>query len=269
MITDKYGNIQYFLESHEPFQISPGIPYFPGESERCVEIPFVFSSIGEENKIIDVGISLADPSYFYGLLKLLELGRELHACDIVPFNRVQNRFASFDHRLLSAIHFSRQDIRCCSYKTGSFDLVLCISVLEHIGFDKYIESSNTVFDRPLHDYITFPSPYDCKEDEKALQEMVRILRPGGKLILTVPFGSGGVFSTKDSRGRYAMHLEYNIKKWHQLKTVLPISMTVHERFFKHTNLLGWQEVTKSVNFSDCIPDNVYKENGVLCAVILK
>jgi len=50
MFNNKYGNIRHYLESREPFRISRSKPYFPGESERCVEIPLVFSSIGKEKK---------------------------------------------------------------------------------------------------------------------------------------------------------------------------------------------------------------------------
>lgn len=269
MHSNKYGNIQHYLESREPFRISRNKPYFPGESERCVEIPFVFSSIGKERKIVDIGTSLADPSYFYGLLSLIEQKRELYACDIVPFNRVHNRFVKFDQSLINSIRFSCQDIRFCSYKTDTFDLVLCVSVLEHLGFDKYLESPHTVFDRPAHDYSSFPALYDCREDEKAIREMIRILHPGGKLILTVPFGSGGVFSTKDSKGYYAMHLEYNENKWNQIKSSMPAGTTVYEHYYKHDSSLGWQEETNPVNFSKYMPGNEYKENGVLCAVIVK
>ena len=74
--------------------------------------------------------------------------------------------------------------------------MLCVSVLEHLGFDKYCESPHTVFDRHSHDYSTFPSLYDCKEDEKALREMMRILTPGRETYLDCPFWQRCVFRQK-------------------------------------------------------------------------
>jgi SAM-dependent methyltransferase len=53
------------------------------------------------------------------------------------------------------------DINCIPVPDASFDVVLCTEVLEHV-----------------------PEPV------KALEEMARILRPGGRLFLTAPLGSG-------------------------------------------------------------------------------
>ncbi len=57
--------------------------------------------------------------------------------------------------------FHQQDICALTYSSSSFDLVVCNEVLEHV--------------------------YDL---EAALSELVRILRPGGKLLVTVPFAFG-------------------------------------------------------------------------------
>lgn len=59
-------------------------------------------------------------------------------------------------------HFEQQDARSLSYPDEQFDLVYSMSVIEHINGDK--------------------------QDSRAVWEMWRVLKPGGLLILSVPFG---------------------------------------------------------------------------------
>lgn len=56
-------------------------------------------------------------------------------------------------------HVKRASILETGYPDGSFDLVLCMDVIEHLSFG---------------------------DQEHALNEIQRLLRPGGKLLLTVP-----------------------------------------------------------------------------------
>jgi 2-polyprenyl-3-methyl-5-hydroxy-6-metoxy-1,4-benzoquinol methylase len=58
------------------------------------------------------------------------------------------------------VSYSHQDLTKLSFPDASFDAVSCISVLEHI-----------------------PAP----QDQQALREMLRILKPGGILVLTIDF----------------------------------------------------------------------------------
>lgn len=58
------------------------------------------------------------------------------------------------------VSYSAQDLTRTSYPDDSFDAIACISVLEHI-----------------------PAP----ADQQALHELLRILKPGGLLVLTVDF----------------------------------------------------------------------------------
>jgi ubiquinone/menaquinone biosynthesis C-methylase UbiE len=58
------------------------------------------------------------------------------------------------------VDYTAQDLTDLSFPTASFDAISCISVLEHI-----------------------PSPYD----QKAVNELIRVLKPGGTLVLTVDF----------------------------------------------------------------------------------
>jgi ubiquinone/menaquinone biosynthesis C-methylase UbiE len=60
----------------------------------------------------------------------------------------------------------------------SFDEIVCISTLEHIGMDNtmlYSSDANFEENRPA-DYL------------QAVQEFRRLLKPDGKLLVTVPYG---------------------------------------------------------------------------------
>jgi 2-polyprenyl-3-methyl-5-hydroxy-6-metoxy-1,4-benzoquinol methylase len=100
-------------------------------------------------------------------------GHTVHACD-------------FDGRLIEAladrnlcqllstsVQYSAQDATDLQFGSGTFDVVTCVSVLEHI-----------------------PAPLD----RQAVDEMIRVLKPGGLLALTVDYAPGSTRAT----GR-AMH----------------------------------------------------------------
>jgi SAM-dependent methyltransferase len=88
---------------------------------------------------------------------------------------------------LTNLSFRKEDVRRLSFREGEFDAVISVSVLEHI----YPEQGG---------------------DEAALQEILRVLQPGGELLLTVPCKSksnivyidGGVYErTEGQRNFYA------------------------------------------------------------------
>jgi len=76
------------------------------------------------------------------------------------------------------ISYIFEDLRNCCYKDNYFDWIVCLSTLEHIGLD------NTML------YTNDPSK---KENENrsylsAIKEYNRILKPGGTLFVTTPYG---------------------------------------------------------------------------------
>jgi SAM-dependent methyltransferase len=68
-------------------------------------------------------------------------------------------------------NFSHQDIRDGNFKDNGFDLITCISTIEHIGLASYYGETQE----------------DNDGDFKAAKEMVRILKPNGIIIVTVPY----------------------------------------------------------------------------------
>lgn len=66
------------------------------------------------------------------------------------------------------------DLRTCSYgESGSFDVVVCMEVLEHMH-DRNVEPPG------------FPNPWLGDSAIHLLRECARVLKPGGHLLLTTP-----------------------------------------------------------------------------------
>ena len=69
------------------------------------------------------------------------------------------------------------DIRTMPFKDNAFDVITCISTLEHIGLDNTSYLNDAKYkEAGMFDF------------EKAILELKRVLKSGGKLLITVPFG---------------------------------------------------------------------------------
>jgi SAM-dependent methyltransferase len=147
----------------------------PGTDERVVEIPWVLSRLRLSGRVLEVGYAFAETAY---LAALLRTGVELVGVDLAS-------------RDASGLETVRADVRQLPFGDRSFDQVLLVSTLEHVGAD------NTAYGL---DDASSPDPA-ARFD--ALREIRRVLRRDGSLLVTVPLGEPGDyrwFRQEDERG---------------------------------------------------------------------
>ena len=128
--------------------------------ERIVEIPWVLSRLGS-GAVLEVGYAFAEPAYLAALIRAQV--ERLVGVDLAE-------------RDAPGVEGTRADVRALPFEPGSFDQVLLVSTLEHVGAD------NSVYG------VANDNPGGAAE---ALAELRRVLRPGGRLLLTVPTGEPG------------------------------------------------------------------------------
>jgi SAM-dependent methyltransferase len=127
--------------------------------ERIVEIPWVLSRYRGEANVLDVGTAYASPSYVGALVRL---GAE--------------RLVGVDPADMSVagIESVTADVRDLPFRADSFDLVFCVSTLEHIGRD------NRVYG--------LADERSTSGMDEGLAELARVLKGAGRILLTVPCG---------------------------------------------------------------------------------
>lgn len=144
-----------------------------GTDERVVEIPWVLSRLRASGRVLEVGYAFAETAYLGALLRS---GVELVGVDL----------ATRDVEGMEAV---AADVRTLPFPERSFDQVLLVSTIEHIGAD------NTVYG------LDAESDGDARVE--ALRELKRVLRTDGSLLVTVPLGEPGDhgwFRQEDERG---------------------------------------------------------------------
>lgn len=143
-----------------------------GIDERIVEYPWLLSHIGTEvEKLLDAGSALN----FETILTHPALQEK--KVTIANLNPESNCFWR------RGVSYVFEDIRNLPFLPDTFDAVTCISTLEHIGMD-----NTKIYTKDLHFKENKTEDYLI-----ALTELKRVLRPGGSLYLSVPFGKHGNF----------------------------------------------------------------------------
>ncbi|MFH2008139.1 MAG: methyltransferase domain-containing protein [bacterium] len=150
--------------------------------ERIVEYPWFFRRLPEcAGALLDAG-SILNYAYILDNPKLTN--KELTICTLAPEGE------TFGGRPISYVY---GDLRDTYFKNDAFDWVVCLSTLEHVGFD------NTM----LYTTDASKQEHDPTAHLDVVRELRRILRGGGKLYLSVPFGKSvnhGWFQVFDSEG---------------------------------------------------------------------
>ena len=196
---------------------SPYGRYLP---ERVVELLLARLLYEPGMKVLDVGHANIMECQ-KAMLRSLPTPRDLTGIDIAE--PVYDTSAYYRQSVQASIDAT-------PFSDGSFDLIWCISSLEHIGMDNshYVQDGG-----------------GKATPESALSEMVRLLRPGGSLLITVPYGR------YEDHGWFRNFDEEHLQRL--LDRVRP-RMMIHELYYEHTPANGWRAASpdrlKTVGYRD-------------------
>jgi len=155
-----------------PQRLERARQYGTGFSERVVELPLALAvaQLDAPGNVLDAGAALNLP----GLRQLLgpPTARLTHftlSSDAEPLLPASDR-----------VSYQFGDLRATDFRDGAFDRIVCISTLEHVGMD------NRIYGGPAE-----AQPETCRA---AVEELLRILAPDGRLLITVPYGQARMYS---------------------------------------------------------------------------
>jgi hypothetical protein len=123
--------------------------------ERAIEIPWCLARHDGERRVLDVGYAFAEPAHVAGLLAL---GAEVTGVDLAE-------------REVPGMTTVAADVRDLPFGDDSFELVFCISTLEHVGRDTHVYNVD--------------APRDEEGDVVALRELGRVAE---RVLVSVPAG---------------------------------------------------------------------------------
>jgi SAM-dependent methyltransferase len=135
--------------------------------ERVVEYPWVFGQLlPKSGAVLDAGSAF---NYRFLLDRMPFSLSSLTICTLAPEERCYwNR----------GISYTFDDLRASRFINETFDVILSVSTIEHIGLD------NTML------YTSDTAKQEASPDGylNAVREFRRLLKPGGLCLITVPFG---------------------------------------------------------------------------------
>jgi SAM-dependent methyltransferase len=147
--------------------LGPGARFAEGLDERSVELPLALAvaALHQSGRVLDAGAALNLP--------LVREAVPAPAARLTHFTLPGSKEPDLADQ---AGHFEYAfgDLRTMPYADATFDRVVCVSTLEHVAMD------NTRFG-------TAEGPGGGSAAD-ALAELLRVLVPGGELLLTVPYG---------------------------------------------------------------------------------
>jgi SAM-dependent methyltransferase len=189
-----------------PARLSLPHKYGCGLPERVIELLLAKLVYQPNTELLDVGHANAMACHLK-LIKTLPSPRNITGIDIAnPSYDVSDYYQDS----------VCGDIADTCFDSDRFHCIWCISALEHFGMDN----------------SGYTDKFERAEDldARALKEMLRILRKGGVLLITVPYG------------KYEDHgwlRNYDQHRWQILLNIARPYAIIRDIYFRHTYGAGW------------------------------
>lgn len=196
-----------------------GEPLLPGYGigvdERCIEYPWLLAHLHNGLEVLlDAGSTL---NYEFILDHPVFQRKVMHILTLAP------EANCFWQRGISYLF---HDLRDIPVRDAYYDTIACLSTLEHIGCDNILYTQKDAYrEHRSEDFVL------------AMNELCRVLRPGGTLFITVPFGVYRHFGTFQ---------QFDRKLLSRAVKAFGKASEVAETFYRYT-AEGW----KVANAEDC------------------
>ena len=214
-IEDVINDEEFLLKFRNLVSLPDGYGY--GYDERVVEYPWVLARLGlSKGRLLDAGS-------VFNFREIIEhptfSNKNLTIFTLAPESQV------FWQRGIS-YHYG--DLRQLPFRDNWFDEITSVSTLGHVGMDnRMYTKSDTIGEIGL-------------EAEKAVKELIRILRPGGRFLASVVFGKHQLIEWKDG-SPFAEQFDSLLLK--DLLRLFSSCASVSTNFFKYTQS-GWNVSTE-------------------------
>lgn len=163
------------MELLEAFRRNSELPeqFGVGFDERCVEYPWLLSRLQPiPERLLDAGSAL---NHAFILSLSLFSDKKLYILTLAPEKNCFWR---------KGISYIYDDLRDIPIRNDYFDTITCLSTLEHVGLN------NALF---IHSELH--TEYRQDDLLLAISEMRRVLKRGGELFITLPYGKYCNFGT--------------------------------------------------------------------------
>jgi len=160
-VLKKEPTLDYFRKKKLPMGFGVGI------DERIVEYPWIFANLNNNNN------NILDAGSVFNFLEILQLD-SLKNKKITIFTYYPE-IINFNNRRVSYVY---GDLRLLPFKNENFEEIVCQSTIEHVGMDNsmYGYKTGNLNKKKNYEYL------------KVIEELYRVLKRGGTLLLTFPFG---------------------------------------------------------------------------------
>ncbi len=190
--------------------------------ERMVEYPWCFSHLSDQpGALLDAG-SVLNFDYILAYPKLRK--KHITIMTLAPEERCYWQ---------QSVSYIFGDLRSTCFRDGHFDEIVCLSTLEHVGLDNslFFPSGDEV---RLSPSLSDLSNTDSQSYLAVIRELRRVLKPGGTLLLSVPFG------------KHVVRSWFQIFDGQMLDRVIeafaPSSSSIS--YFRHNAGVGWHSSTR-------------------------
>lgn len=217
--------------------------------ERIVELPWLLANLeGVEGNLLDAGSSL-NFEYVLEHQKFKDLNVTIYT--YAPESN------NFNNKRISYVY---GDLRCLPFRDNWFNQIVCISTLEHIDMDNSIYGYE-ILNHSMRNERSY-------EFLKVVEELLRILKPNGKLFITVPYGK------YENHGFFQ---QFDKELIDRMKEVLQESTEFVEEYFQYTN--GSWQYSNPQQCQDSVSFNPHTNKGrldddaahcrAICSLIIK